>query len=77
MRDLHKKQAVTSQSLQKIEDGRYPSLVILVFAVMYLYTATYAIVVRSAEYELLDEIVARSISDFDGKSKGRVHGEEE
>lgn len=44
---------------------------------MYLYTATYAIVVRSAEYELLDEIVARSISDFDGKSKGRVHGEEE
>ncbi|KAG6897917.1 hypothetical protein C0992_009069 [Termitomyces sp. T32_za158] len=50
VRDLSKKQAVTAQSLEKIED------------------AAYAIVVRDSEYalpqEMLDDIVAQSVSKF-------------
>ncbi|KAH7914509.1 Translin [Hygrophoropsis aurantiaca] len=50
VRDLSKKQHVTTQSLEKIED------------------AVYAIVVRTSEYdlppEILDDIVAQSISNF-------------
>ncbi|CAA7258794.1 unnamed protein product [Cyclocybe aegerita] len=52
IRDLRKKQIVTAQSLEKIED------------------AAYAIAVRSSEYdlppELLDDIVAQSISNYGG-----------
>ncbi|EPQ60971.1 Translin [Gloeophyllum trabeum ATCC 11539] len=51
VRGLSKKQSVTNQSLQKIED------------------AAYTIAVRSSEYDLpsdiLDDIVARSISGYD------------
>jgi len=58
IRDLKKKQAVTAQSLEKIED------------------TVYAIVVRSSEYdlppEMLDDIVAQSISNFTG-SGGHGH----
>ncbi|KAG5733059.1 Translin-associated protein X [Termitomyces sp. T112] len=50
IRDLSKKQTVTAQSLEKIED------------------AVYAIVVRESEYalpqEMLDDIVAQSVSTF-------------
>ncbi|KAF8807240.1 Translin [Phlegmacium glaucopus] len=59
IRDLQKKQAVTAQSLEKIED------------------AVYAIVVRSSEYdlptELLDDIVAQSISMFTGSGHDVRH----
>jgi len=52
IQDLKKKQVVTAQSLEKIED------------------AAYAIVVRSSEYdlptEILDDAVAKSISNFTG-----------
>ncbi|KAF8971513.1 Translin [Flammula alnicola] len=52
IRELSKKQSVTAQSLEKIED------------------AAYAIVVRSSEYdlspEMLDDIVAQSISNYSG-----------
>ncbi|KIM48372.1 hypothetical protein M413DRAFT_418938 [Hebeloma cylindrosporum] len=54
IRELSKKQAVTAQSLEKIED------------------AAYAIVVRSSEYdlspEMLDDIVANSISSYSDNS---------
>ncbi|KAG6869172.1 hypothetical protein C0993_012271 [Termitomyces sp. T159_Od127] len=55
VRDLSKKQAVTAQSLEKIEN------------------AAYAIVVRSSEYalpqEMLDDIVAQSVSKFSHDDK--------
>ncbi|EFI28575.1 translin family protein [Coprinopsis cinerea okayama7 len=56
IRDLRKKQAVTSNSLEKIED------------------AVYAIFLRSSEYdlpaEILDDIVAQSISNFSRSEEG-------
>jgi len=56
-RDLRKKQFVTSQSLEKIED------------------AAYAVVVRCSEYDLppdmLDDIVARTVSNTYGGDGGR------
>ncbi|KAF9452538.1 Translin [Macrolepiota fuliginosa MF-IS2] len=58
--DLRKKQAVTAQSLEKIED------------------AAYTIAVRSSEYdlppEILDDIVAQSISHFSDRSHKRTRG---
>jgi len=57
VRDLSKKQSVTNQSLQKIED------------------VTYAIVLRSSEYDLpqaiLDDIVTQTISNFSESSYDR------
>ncbi|GJE87756.1 translin-associated factor-X domain-containing protein [Phanerochaete sordida] len=59
-KDLRKKQNVTSQSLEKIED------------------AAYAIMVRSSEYDLspdmLDDIVARTVSFEHGNGSGRKRG---
>jgi len=59
-KDLRKKQTVTSQSLEKIED------------------AAYAIMVRSSEYDLspdmLDDIVARTVSFDGGSGIGRKRG---
>ncbi|TFK41337.1 Translin [Crucibulum laeve] len=59
VRDLSKKQSVTSQSLEKIED------------------VAYAIFVRSSEYdippEMLDDIVAQSISSYSGSPYGQEH----
>ncbi|KXN83588.1 Translin-associated protein X [Leucoagaricus sp. SymC.cos] len=61
--DLRKKQAVTGQSLEKIED------------------AAYTIVVRSSEYdlppEILDHIVAQSISMFSDRSHKRARAFED
>ncbi|KAF5355654.1 hypothetical protein D9756_004214 [Leucocoprinus leucothites] len=61
--DLRKKQAITSQSLEKIED------------------AAYTIVVRSSEYdlppEILDDIVAQSISRFSDRSQKHARGFED
>ncbi|KAL5518646.1 hypothetical protein ACEPAH_329 [Sanghuangporus vaninii] len=61
VRHLGKKQAVTTQSLQKIED------------------AAYAIVVRTSEYdlpeELLDDIVERCVSDVRRGSRRTRGGE--
>lgn len=58
VRDLSKKQAVTAQSLEKIEN------------------AAYAIAVRSSEYalpqEMLDDIVAQSISSFSVEQDSRT-----
>ena len=83
IRDLKKKQAVTAQSLEKIEDGRssfhaqipwFHALIyrLGLFLNLRLVSATYAIVVRSSEYdiptEMLDDIVAKSISKFTGNS---------
>ncbi|KAF8058274.1 Translin [Lyophyllum atratum] len=65
IRDLSKKQAVTTQSLEKIED------------------AAYAIAVRGSEYalpqEMLDDIVAQSISRFESRHKrdGDDHQDED
>ncbi|KAJ3576143.1 hypothetical protein NP233_g638 [Leucocoprinus birnbaumii] len=61
--DLRKKQVITSQSLEKIED------------------AAYTVVVRSSEYdlppEILDDIVAQSISRFSDRTQKRSRGFEE
>ena len=87
--DLRKKQVVTAQSLEKIEDSKFVRLLqILTSGFFYtsfliyhpcflisgfffcLLLAAYAIVVRSSEYdlpkEMLDDIVAKSISKFTG-----------
>ncbi|KJA26009.1 hypothetical protein HYPSUDRAFT_133732 [Hypholoma sublateritium FD-334 SS-4] len=65
VRELKKKQSVTSQSLEKIED------------------AAYAIMVRTSEYdlspEMLDDIVAQSISSYRDTSRqavGRGRGDD-
>lgn len=62
-KDLRKKQNVTTQSLEKIED------------------AAYAIAVRSSEYDLspdmLDDIVARTVSLESGNRSGQKRGREE
>jgi hypothetical protein len=66
IRDLSKKQAVTNQSLQKIEDGR--SLALNFLAAAHIFPACYAIVVRGSEYDLppekLDELVAQILSNY-------------
>ena len=80
IRELSKKQAVTAQSLEKIEDGT-PShdLMLLILSQDLLFCqspflAAYAIVVRSSEYDLppdmLDDIVAQSVSNYN------THGHE-
>ncbi|KAH9947694.1 Translin [Amylocystis lapponica] len=62
-KELRKKQTVTSQSLTKIED------------------VAYAITVRSSEYdvppEILDDIVARTVSAHGGDRDGRPSGRRE
>jgi len=65
VRELKKKQSVTTQSLEKIED------------------AAYAIMVRTSEYdlspEMLDDIVAQSISSYRDTSRqavGRRRGDD-
>lgn len=84
MRDLRKKQAVTAQSLQKIEDGedcRLSCIFSSCFIAMHISVA-YAIMVRSSEYdlppEILDDIVERTVSNsrFTDKRSGQHRLEE-
>jgi len=87
VRDLAKKQTVTAQSLQKIEDGKYRWLDCC--AVLMQSPATYTIVVRESEYDLppamLEDLVAQSIANFGGgvqdrrsnRSKVRDNGDED
>jgi len=80
--ELRKKQVVTTQSLEKIEDGKRIQNCLFRFeahtrspwprALSLSHTpAAYTIVVRSSEYdlspEMLDDIVARTISNFEGR----------
>lgn len=64
---------MTSQSLEKIEDGIiYPLHFRDVLSVTSNFIAAYAIFVRSSEYdlspEMLDDIVAQSISGYNASS---------
>lgn len=74
IRELGKKQVVTSQSLEKIEDGKLDPTTLTIFFNSPC-VAAYAIVVRSSEYdlspEMLDDIVAKSISSYSGQTFGR------
>lgn len=64
--DLHKKQAVTVQSLRKVEEGLLNLCFVWSSSDPY-FSAAYAIVIRSSEYELsppmLDHIVSQAVSD--------------
>jgi hypothetical protein len=80
IRELGKKQVVTSQSLEKIEDGKSDPTtsnnpLYSISLPCWLIPAAYAIVVRSSEYdlspEMLDDIVATSISSYGGQTFGR------
>ena len=75
-KDLKKKQAVTSQSLQKIEDGGFPSCAKAPSRSKCIFIAAYAIAVRTSEYdlppEMLDDIAAMVSSSY-----GRGSGEEQ
>lgn len=68
---MHKKQDVTSQSLQKIEDGKdFRILLPANTGLDVVDLAIYAIVVRGSEYdlspEMLDDIVVKCVSSFGG-----------
>lgn len=84
IRDLSKKQQVTAQSLEKIEDGKVslPSPLSNHTLKTLAFLAAYAIVVRGSEYdvpqEMLDDMVAISISTFGGghrHKRGRKGGD--
>ena len=68
IRDLDKKQRVTSQSLHKIEEGARRAYAPHSSGhdILLSFLAAYAIAVRSSEYnvspELLDDVVSRHIS---------------
>lgn len=68
VRDLRKKQYVTAQSLEKIEDGSCSLRLSDSSRLSCLSLAAYAIAIRSSEYDLsqdiLDDIVARSVSGY-------------
>jgi hypothetical protein len=72
VRELSRKQYVTAQSLEKIEDGKRPPSTYRNLA-KYLHIAAYAIVVRGSEYDLpperLDDIVALSVSSFGSRDR--------
>ena len=77
--DLSKKQSVTSQSLEKIEDGSTCCLIYHETIYSELsFLAAYAIAIRSSEYDLpedmLEDIVAKSISGLGVGSAGRSGG---
>ncbi|THH05301.1 hypothetical protein EW146_g9939 [Bondarzewia mesenterica] len=84
IRDLSKKQQVTSQSLQKIEQG--PSLFPLkntgsrsrTHSSVLFVVAAYAIAVRSSEYdlppEIIDDVVSTLLSRFDTDDASRGTG---
>lgn len=78
VKELSRKQHVTAQSLEKIEDGKTVCLLKVSVWTEQIFTAAYAIVVRGSEYELsperLDDIVAMSVSTFaadDRRHRGR------
>ncbi len=84
--DLRKKQVVTTQSLEKIEDGKritcqFKRIPRSLTSCIPFTPAAYAIVVRSSEYdlspEMLDDIVARTISNFGGRLKPCDYNEDE
>lgn len=64
-KELHKKQSVTAQSLEKIEDGSCVEIYSIA-SILILHAAAYAVVVRTSEYdlppELLDDLVAQTVS---------------
>lgn len=89
VRDLKKKQSVTTQSLEKIEDGEFPTflpdytsfLSLCLFSLSFI-SAAYAIMVRTSEYDLspdmLDDIVAQTMSSYRDSSRqpiGRGKGD--
>ena len=74
--DLHKKQAVTVQSLRKVEEGQLILCLIGLSLIHNLFSAAYAIVIRSSEYELsppmLNHIVNQVVSG--GTEASEEHG---